>query len=492
MTPATRRTTVLLRLAAAALALATMPACITMRGNAPRRDQAVTATKFDREAAIEKAGGTAAVDENANAFADRFRTLLGDATEEILARTTDARKRAIIQTLLVDSTMSLYDIATNGEPFSQVLDMTIVVTLTSQIWIDEGRAIELLGPEDAKPLIRALREARREVWNLAAELTAPEMLAQLDFMIASWRRSNPGVEEVAWVRLSDFAKLRGSSLVTESAGNIGLFDGLEAGLAQAKSYELLMNRIFYLSKRAPTLLGWQSQAALDAVLAREEIQRVLANLESSTKAANDAAATAGKLADELPQLVQREREAIFAELDRRQADVDSSLAKVNAIAADARAATADVKATLEGVSPLLEKTEPTLAAVQKLAETSERILAKVAEIKGPDVPPDPNAPPAKPVTVDDVKEALAAATGTLEQANALLERGESLGDSPAIKGLIDEITHATEQRIQSLEESVARLLWLAAGLVAGLAALVFVLVMVARKAGRTARSGGAA
>jgi hypothetical protein len=39
---------------------------------------------------------------------------------------------------------------------------------------------------------------------------------------------------------------------------------------------------------------------------------------------------------------------------------------------------------------------------------------------------------------------------------------------------------------------VARLLWLAAGLVAGLAALVFVLVMVARKAGRTARSGGAA
>jgi hypothetical protein len=311
-------------------------------------------------------------------------------------------------------------------------------------------------------------------------------------MIASWRRSNPGVEEVAWVRLSDFAKLRGSSLVTESAGNIGLFDGLEAGLAQAKSYELLMNRIFYLSKRAPTLLGWQSQAALDAVLAREEIQRVLANLESSTKAANDAAATAGKLADELPQLVQREREAIFAELDRRQADVDSSLAKVNAIAADARAATADVKATLEGVSPLLEKTEPTLAAVQKLAETSERILAKVAEIKGPDVPPDPNAPPAKPVTVDDVKEALAAATGTLEQANALLERGESLGDSPAIKGLIDEITHATEQRIQSLEDSVARLLWLAAGLVAGLAALVFVLVMVARKTGRAARSGGAA
>jgi hypothetical protein len=116
----------------------------------------------------------------------------------------------------------------------------------------------------------------------------------------------------------------------------------------------------------------------------------------------------------------------------------------------------------------------------------------VAEIKGPPLPPDPDAPPAKPVTVDDLKETLAAATVTLEQANALLERGESLGESPAIKGLIDEVTHATEQRIASLEESVARLLWLAAGLAAAVVSLVFVLFMVARAAGRPARSGGAA
>lgn len=478
-------------LAAATVALATLPGCIAMRSSAPRRDQAVTATKFDRKAAIEKAGGTAAIDENANAFADRYRTLLEDATVDILKENPDAAQRAAIQQLLVESSLSVYDIATNGEPFSQILDMTIVVTLTSQVWIDEGRAIEVFG-DRAAPLINALQIARREIWRLAGELLPADRLAQLDFMIAAWRRQNPGVEEVAFVRFSDFATERGASLVTETAGEIGLFDGLEAGLAQAKSYELLVNRIFYLSKRAPSLVGWQSQAVTDALLARDEVKGVLANLESSTQAANEAATVATKLANDLPDLVQREREAIFAELDRRQEDIDAALTQVNAISADARAATADVKATLEGVSPLLESAQPTLAAVQRLAETGERILGKVAEIKGPPVEPDPNAPPAKPFTPDDVKEILAQATVALEQTNGLLERGESLGQSPAIKGLIDEVTHATEQRIASLEESIARLIWLASGLAAALVTLVFGLMFVLRRTGRVAKTGGGA
>jgi hypothetical protein len=481
----------LARLAVATLAIAALPGCFTIRSSAPRQEKAVTASKFDRKAAIEQAGGTAAIDETANAFADRYRTLLEDAVGEIVNGNRDPGQRALAQQLLVESSMSLYDIATNGDSFSQILDMTIVVTLTSQVWIDEGRAIEAFG-DRAAPLIRALRDARREAWDLAAELLPADRLAQLDFMIAAWRRANAGVEDVAWVRFSDFAKERGASLIVESDTGIDLFSGLEATLAQAKSYELLMNRIFYISKRAPTLIGWQSQAAVDAMLARQEIRDALANLGRSSQAASDAAATAARLADDLPALVRSEREAIFAELDRRQAELDTTLATVNAIAADARAATADVKATLEGATPLLESAAPTLEAVQRLAETGERILAKVAEIKGPPLPPDPDAPPAKPVTVDDLKETLAAATVTLEQANALLERGESLGESPAIKGLIDEVTHATEQRIASLEESVARLLWLAAGLAAAVVSLVFVLFMVARAAGRPARSGGAA
>jgi len=487
----TLRPSALVGLSVASLVLGSMPACLTVRSQAPRREKPVSTAAFDRGSVIDKAGGIAAIDEDANAFADRFRTLLEDAVGEVVDGNADAGQRAIARQLLAESAMSLYDIATNGDPFSQVLDMTIVVTLTSQVWIDEGRAIEVFGPERAKPLVRALREARREVWELAGELFPSDRLAQLDFMIAAWRRQNAGVEDVAFVRFSDFAKERGASIVTEADAGMGLFEGLEAGLAQAKSYELLMNRVFFLSKRAPTLVGWQSQAAIDAVLAREEVRTALANLDDSTRAANDAAAAATRLVDDLPELVRREREAIFAELDRRQEDLDGSLARVGAIAADARAATVEVRATLDGVTPTLAAAEPTLAAVQRLAETSERILAKVAELQGPPVPPDPDAPPAKPVTIEDITAALAQATVTLEQANRLLERGDTFAQSPAVKGLIEEFTYATEQRIQSLEDSIARLLWLAAGLAAALTLLVFGLVRYARSSGGAARGGAA-
>ena len=454
-------------------------ACVSGRG-APRRTRAVDSTSFSRSDVLEKLSAEE-LDELTNAFADRYRTLLEDAASAIIDRNPDPRQRAVAQHLLVESATSMYDVATNGDPFSQLLDMLIVVTLTSQVWIDDDRSTREFG-DRAEPLVQALRNAREEVWAIAGRVFTPDQLSALDFMIASWRRENRGVENVAFVRFDDFAATRGAAIVSDVAGGGGLFDGLDRAVAQFKSYEKLAERVFYLSKRAPTLLTWQSQSVIDGLLAREEIRRVLANLDEAAKAAASAAATSERVATEVPALVTSEREAIFAEIDRRKDDVDSALAEVRSIATEATKATADVRASVERVEPILadaqatleaaqltfEAAQPTLAAIERLAASSERILGKVGEIKGPPVPPDPNAPPAPPL---DVHRALEQATVALEQANALLERGESLGSSPAIKGLIDEVTHATEQRIDSVEQSVARLIWLAGGVGAGLVVL---------------------
>lgn len=446
--------------------------CASGRG-APRRTKALDSTAFSRSDALEKLSAEE-LDELTNAFADRYRTLLEDAASAIIDRNPDPRQRAVAQHLLVESSTSMYDIATNGDPFSQLLDMMIVVTLTSQVWIDDDRSTREFG-DRSEPLVQALRNAREEVWAIAGRVFTPDQLSALDFMIASWRRENRGVENVAFVRFDDFAATRGAAIVSDVAGGGGIFEGIDKAVAQFKSYEKLAERVFYLSKRAPTLLTWQSQSVIDGLLAREEIQRVLANLDEAAKAATSAAATSERVATEVPALVTSEREAIFAEIDRRKEDVDSALAEVRSIATEATRATANVRASVERVEPILadvtrtlETAQPTLAAIERLAASSERILGKVEEIKGPPVPPDPNAPPEPPL---DVHRALEQATVALEQANALLERGESLGSSPAIKGLIDEVTHATEQRIDSVERSVARLIWLAGGVGAGLVLL---------------------
>jgi hypothetical protein len=497
--------------ASLALAAATLLAtgCIASRNSAPRVNKAVTSsTDFSRSTALETIDSEE-LNQLTNAFADRYRTLMEDAVRDMIegtpdardvepraaepraagaptrpVRTLDARQRALANRFLVESTTSVYDIATSNDPFSQVLDLTIMVTLTSQVWIDSDRAAREFGEERGQILVDALRAAREEVWDIAARVLLPDQLSALDFMIASWRRQHGDVEDVSFVRFDDFADSRGSALLAEAKRGGGLFEPFNQAIDEAVAYRKVLERIFFLAKRAPTLVNWQAQSVIDQVLAKDETIGALENLDSVTTSVEVLGATVQKLADDVPSLIEGERKAIFAELDRRQEDIDGALAQVKAIAEDARVTTADVKATVDSVAPTLKEVQttldaaqPTLAAVERLAATSERLLGKVAEMSGP---PDPNA---KPFDIADYRGALNDATATLVEANKALDRGESLASSPAIKGLIAEVTHATEERIKSVETAVARVVWLVGGVAAGLLILGFALAIAYRRIG---------
>ncbi len=497
-----RRTSVLVSLSLAVTTLSAGCAAPGARA-APRREKPVTgSTDFSRSAAGEKISAEE-LDEITNAFADRYRTLMEDAVAAIVKNNPDARARATAQRFLVESTTSAYDIVTNGDPFSQVLDLTIMVTLTSQVWIDDDRATREFGPERAESLVSSLRQAREEIWRIASRVFLPDQLAALDFMIASWRRDNRGVEDTSFVRFDDFAEQRGEGLIRDVASGGGLFQPLNQAIDESVAYRKLGERIFYLAKRMPTLANWQTQAFADEMLAKEETKRALANLDGVSKSVETLGATVTQLAADVPKIVAEERTAIFAEIDRRQKDIDSALGQVNAIAGEAAKAAADARAIADGVSPMLgdaqktlEAAQPTLDAVQRLAETSERLLGKVAELKGPPVPPDPNAPPAKPFDIADYQKMLGDATVALGEANKLLENADSLAGSKSVKGLIDEVTHATEQRIESLEHMVTRVVYLVGAMAAGIVMLAFALLFAYRatgaRAGARSTKGGAA
>ena len=449
--------------AALALACGAMQGCVVGRSGAPRVGKAVTqSTDFSRAAVLEKINADQ-LDLLTNAYADRYRTLLEDAVNDIIRGGASARQRAIAQRMLVESTTSVYDIATSGDPFSQVLDLTVVVTLTSQVWIDNDRAERAFGRELADPLIDALRQAREEIWEIAGRVFMPDQLAALDFLIDRWRKENRGVDDVYWVRFDDFGEGRGDGLVAEIEGGGGLFEPIGKAIDQAKSYERLLERMFYLAKRGPTLAGWQSQAVIDEVIAKEEVGRALANLDGVTRSVDELSKTAGRLTDEIPELIAREREAVFIEIDRRHEDIDATLGRVQVI---------------------VERTAPVVSDVNRLAETSERMLDKVAELvaAGGGSPPDPDAPPPKPFDIADYERVLVEASTTLREANALAEKGESLAGSPALRGLIDEVTAATQERIDSVERAASRLIWQAGLVLAGVVVLAFGLSAAARRA----------
>lgn len=449
---------------AVAAVISAAPACVGSGRGAPRASKPVTSsTDFSRSAVFEKINADQ-LDLLTNAYADRYRTLVEDAVGEILRDNGSPQQRAAALRMLVTSTTSVYDIATNGDPFTQVLDLTVTVTLTSQVWIDRDRATREFGEQRAAPLIAALREARTEIWDIAARVFTPDQLSALDFLIASWSKQNPGVEDVSFVRFNDFNDSRGHAVIVEAGQGGGLFEPIGRAVDQAKSYERLFERMFYLSKRAPTLIEWQTQAAIDHVLARKEIGEALASVTSVSK-------SIGALTTEIPALLARERETLLIEIDKRQQQIDGTLGKVQSV---------------------VDATAPIVKDVNTLAETAERIVVKVSDLAGPPAKPDPNAPPARPFDVTEYQALLAQASVTLHEANELAAKGESLAGSPAVKGLIDEVTAATEERITSLESAAVRVLWQVGAMLAAVAVVVFGLAHAYREVGRRASQGGAA
>ena len=430
-------------------AIAASQGCVLARSPSGRPARATTqSSDFGRDAVLGRIDADA-LDRLTNNYADAFRTRIEDAVAEIVRGNPSASERAIAQRMLVESTSSVYDIATSGDPATQVLDLTVAVTLMSQVWIDQDR-VRVFGDGRGARLVTALREAREDIWRIAGRVYSDDQLLALDFIITNWMKENPGIEDVYWVRFGDMQE---DSLVREIEPGGEYYDAVGAAIDQAKSYERVLERIFYLAKRGATLAGWQSQAIIDETLAKQEVSQALQELDTISRSVDELSKTTSRLSSEIPELLARERQAIFAELERRQKDLDTTL-----VAA---------KGVIDAAAPVMD-------GLNTLASTSERMLGKVAELKGP---ADPDAPPGKPFDPDDYTRLLAQASMTLRDANAL-------ADSKAMRSIVDELNRATDERIRAAEEAVTRVVWRAGGVAAALIALLLVATAALRRVAR--------
>ena len=84
---------------------------------------------------------TAELDELTRAFADRYVGLLYSVCDALREDNPDPAQRREAQMLLVDNATNVYDIASNADAFTRVLDLVVVTTLVSQEWDEDGRMI---------------------------------------------------------------------------------------------------------------------------------------------------------------------------------------------------------------------------------------------------------------------------------------------------------------------------------------------------------------
>src|SRR5262245_10015769 len=280
-------------------------------------------------------------------FADRYVTYIITATESIERNNTNAIQRRRAHQVLLVQTSAIYDIATNGDPFTCLLDLMLVVTLQSQKWIEEDQAERWFG-ERAQPLIYASRKAREDIWQIAGRTMTTEQLEVIDYLIWDWRRRNPGVELVSFVRFDDFAASRGKSVIADVKSGGGLLAPVGEATKAVDEMRILAERAFFYAKRLPFLVNWQVRAAVDNVLT-----------DSDARELSNALVDASRMLARLPQEFGREREAIFALLNGEQPTLQSA-------ASQYRGAVGDTTALVRALTSLTTASQATLEMLNRV------------------------------------------------------------------------------------------------------------------------------
>jgi phosphate transport system substrate-binding protein len=364
----------------------------------------------------------AELDELTRAFADRYVGVLASTCEALKKGNADPVQRREAQALMLDGATNVYDIASNADAYTRMLDLVVVTTLVSQVWVDDDRVGDVFGAR-GEVLVRALHHGRVEAWALAARVLRPDQLDVLDYTIWDWRRQNPDMTRAAFVRFSNFALDRGRSANAEVLAAGGFFKNIGQTGQAVDEARLLTERMFYRLKREPTLLRWQAEAAKDDLVATPEVGKALADVHRLTDQV-----------ERLPANVAAERGALLAALDVRAKAVDETLNRVRAVIGDAKA--------------LVDSVALAGGAFRETLKTGDGLFTRFdAWDRWSNARPDHRPFDVREYT-QGAKELAAAATGVNE---SLKSSSELLG-SPAWARRIEEVNRLADGRIRVASE----------------------------------------
>jgi len=391
----------------------------------------------DRSLLVEETRGSvpissAELDELTRAFADRYVGLLSSTCDRLKKDNPDLVQRREAQVLLADCAANVYDIASNPDPFTRMLDLIVVTTLVSQVWIDDNRVAEVF-PTRQEVLVRALHHGRQEAWALAAQVLRPDQLDLLDYLLWDWRQRNRDLVRASFVRFSAFAGGRAKSAGAEVGASSGLsvvellgvgdlFSSVgEAGRAVNEARQF-SERMFYLLKREPTLLRWQAAALRDGTLATPAVGMAFADVHRLTDQI-----------EQLPLNVKAEREAILADFDRRIDRTDESVT--------------NLRRALSQASELVTSLEPASVALNEMLKTANVLVARFESSDG-----ETPSQPSRPFDIREYQEALEELATTAGKMNELLASSHELLGSSEWDRRIQEVSQAADGRMRVAAE----------------------------------------
>jgi len=341
-------------------------------------------------------------------FADEYVGGIDTPIRNFQLATDNVTLRLAAQSWKVSQSTAAYTIASAPDPVANALDMVVLATLSRMVMEDTWVARDY--GERALPLRDAHRRLEERARDLVTDILTADQLAQLQSYCEDWRRRYPEVRSVASVHFRDFEKAVGPSASSEAHAKglfsvLGLdpFSNLDPAVREITQTRQLAERSIYYAQRMPVLLQMQVEQLSYQMAAMPETQRTLANADRIT----DAAAAAGRVADELPAVVAREREAAIKQF-------------MDAI----NAQTTQMRGMVTELHGMLDAGKGTADSATATIRSLDQLMARFAKPEPAGAPPQP---PGRPFDITEYTASAREFSATLRELQTLAVQLDASG-----------------------------------------------------------------
>ncbi len=335
-------------------------------------------------------------------FADEYAGGVIEPTQNFQMSINDPDGRLAAQYWKTSQATAAYTIGSGPNAVTNALDMVVLASLSRMV-LEDAWVGERFG-ERAIPLRDAHRRLERRAWDLIESILSAQNIDQLHRVIDEWRARNPNIRAVSYVHFRDFAKSIGRPGPGESEAKGGLFQllgldplsNLDPAVREITQTRQLAERTIYYMQRVPNLLDMQVQLLTYQVVAMPETRRVLTDVDQF----GGAAVAASQLADQLPSIVTREREAAIKQF----------MDAINTQSAQMRGLLSEMRAALDAGTGASDSVNETIRSLDQL----------MARFDKPKPPGTPAAPPGRPFDITEYTAAAAEFSRTVNQLQQLI------------------------------------------------------------------------
>jgi hypothetical protein len=278
---------------------------------------------------------------------DRFISRVAQAYDEIESGSGNPKVRSWARLNKFGQTVAAVSIATGPNSYENAVDLVVMVAL-KRASLEANEAKSFLSPKEAELILEAYRRAEDTTWELAERVFSPAQLKEIRETIEEFRRENPDLRYLGFVRFADLHRHKPGEPEKASAPGslLALFyldplAQLDPATREIHAARLLAERSAYLIQRMPVILQWATQNAIaDSFDLPEPRRFITATTQFSAATETFANATAAypqtfkthidSAVAQLGQIVDVQRKAATADLESQQSKLNTVVANVSA------------------------------------------------------------------------------------------------------------------------------------------------------------------